>query len=232
MQTKSPMKNILLTFMLMYIALFAMAQNEKPTIDVTGSAEMEVTPNIIVLSVTLTEYEENKVKIPLERIDNDFAGVVKSSNITSDKISISNFGINSIYERKHSRESYAQKTYEITFSKTENAVSFLKNLKGIKVEYVNIVKMSHTDIEKYRLELKIEALKAAKQKAETLLNAIGNKLGKVSHIQEAQDFGSYSYRNSLTSNHLLQDDSGEYQDHEGIKRIKLRFEMSASFEIE
>jgi uncharacterized protein YggE len=231
------MRHTLLTLFLACVALATIAQNERRIIDVTGSAELEITPNIIVVSVTLKEYDDNKVKISIEKIDDDFSQAAKVSNIPFDKITISDLRVSSLEERKRGRNIYAQKTYEITFARTEDVVAFLANLKNVKADYVSIIKTSHSELERYRLELKTEALKAAKRKAEILLGSIGSKLGNVTHVTELASFRPELY----SSNSLILDNNVSFQDassldgsvdHVSIKKIKLRFEMSASFEIE
>jgi hypothetical protein len=48
-------------------------QTEKPYIEVIGSAESEINPNIIVISIRLKEYDENKVKVTLDKIEKRFS---------------------------------------------------------------------------------------------------------------------------------------------------------------
>ena len=67
-----------------FAASTAFAQIDNNTgryIDVTGSAELMVTPDIIKLSVTLREYEENKRLIDLKQIESGFIKAVKGSGL-------------------------------------------------------------------------------------------------------------------------------------------------------
>lgn len=74
------MKQILLLIILCSSVCTTQAQQER-YIEVTGSAEMEVAPDVIVILVKLREYDENKEKISLEKIDRTFMNAVAKSNI-------------------------------------------------------------------------------------------------------------------------------------------------------
>jgi len=213
----------------------AWGQTEKRYIEVMGSAETEVNPDIIVLSIRLKEYEENKEKVNLDKIERDFLNAVSKSKIGNERITLSDLTLNAVRQRKKDRDFYAQKTYEISFSKTEDVLILLDNLKPVKLDYLDIVKLSHTDIAKYRLETKIQALKAAEKKADALLNSVGAKRGKVLFIDESPDaaIGDWTPRN-MDSNFLAKMVDNETLGISEIplKKIKLRFEILAQFEIE
>lgn len=217
------------------VTFIAWGQTDKRYIEVMGSAESEVNPNIIVISVRLKEFEENKEKVTIDKIESDFLNAVTKSKIGNDRITLSDLTLNAIRQRKKDRDFYAQKTYEISFSKTEDVLILLDNLKPVKLDYLDIVKLSHTDIEKYRLETKIQALKAAEKKADALLNSVAAKRGRVLFIDESPDsaIGDWRLRN-MDSNVLynIADNETLGISEIPLKKIKLRFEILARFEIE
>jgi uncharacterized protein YggE len=207
---------------------------------VIGSAESEFTPNIIVISVRLREYNENKERLTLEKIEADFMNALTKSNISKDNIRLADVSSNVFNYYRYYKQGVdfsPQKTYEVTFSKTEEVLAFLENLKGIKIDNLSIAKLSHTEIQKYRLETKVEALKASERKAETLLTSIGSKKGKVLLIEETEDLPEWQVR-SLYSNlkvenqmYSVADDAPSGGDAP-LKKIKLRYEIKTRFEIE
>lgn len=94
------MKYILTTLFALFIAFGAMAQqpNTYPrTIQVSGSAETEIIPDEIYVTVTLKEYEKRGVgKIGLEKIKSDFLGYCKSTGLPDSTVSIASYeGFNS-----------------------------------------------------------------------------------------------------------------------------------------
>jgi hypothetical protein len=104
------MRKILTVSILTVTSFIAQAQTETPYIEVLGSAEMEVTPNIIVLAIRLKEYEENKEKVLLEKIDRDFLAAVSKSKIDKDKISLSNVRMDAFQQKRRDRDYHAEKT--------------------------------------------------------------------------------------------------------------------------
>ncbi|HPM31490.1 MAG TPA: SIMPL domain-containing protein [Chryseolinea sp.] len=230
------MKKGLLVLSLALSTLLAIAQNDKRYIEVIGSAESEINPNIIVLSIRLKEYEENKTKITLDKIEKDFLEAVNKSKIEKQNIALADLTANAISQKRRDRETYSQKTYEITFSKTDEVLLLLENLKNVKIDFLDIVKLSHTEIEKYRLEIKIQALKAAEAKADALLHAVNVKRGKPLLIQENPSYENFNQSLVLSnrSYYANADMDIEYSGTSEIalKKIKLRFEILARFEIE
>jgi uncharacterized protein YggE len=227
-------KGLLLICFSLTICLTTRGQDDKRYIIVRGSAESEVTPDIIIISVRLKEYEENKQKVTLDKIESDFTNAVTKSKINKDRIVLSDISINSVQQRRRDRDFYAQKTYNINFSKTEDVLTFLENLKSVKIDYLDIAKLSHTEIEKYRLEIKIEALKAAEKKADALLSSVGAKRGKPLLIDESPSEVTDWRPRNMDSNALykIMDNETLGISEIPLKKIKLRFEILARFEIE
>lgn len=94
---------------------------------------------------------------------------------------------------------------------------------------MNIGELKNKDMQEYRAKGKIEALKAARQKATYLVESLGQKLGNVLRIIEPEDRNYYHFQpQSAMSNVALQSyDSNP----ENFKTIKLRYQMTARFEI-
>jgi uncharacterized protein YggE len=226
------MRKILTVSILTVTSFIAQAQTETPYIEVLGSAEMEVTPNIIVLAIRLKEYEENKEKVLLEKIDRDFLAAVSKSKIDKDKISLSNVSMDAFQQKRRDRDYHAEKTYQIEFSRTTDVLTFLDNLKDVKLDYLNIAKLSHTELEKYRIDIKVQALKAAEKKADVLLSAVGSKRGKPLLIDESPD-QFRPYAQNLQSNMVYRAAAEDVSASEiPLADIKLRSEIRARFEIE
>jgi uncharacterized protein len=233
------MKLQFITAMFLTCGIYSFGQSNEGSIltnsryiDVTGSAEREIDPNQITVSIALKEYEENKSKVSIEELDKDFQSAVSKSRIEKDRISIEKLSINAITQKKRDREAFAEKVYLIKFSDSEDLMAFMKNLSGIIIERFNIVELSHTDIVKYRLELKIQALKAAENKAEQLLNAVGAKKGKALIIRELDPIQNPWMQQDLYSNTMMSVATVEEESGFSIKKINLRYEIQALFEIQ
>jgi len=81
----------------------------------------------------------------------------------------------------------------------------------------------------YRKQVKIEALKAAKVKAAYLLESLGKQVGDAISITEIIEDNGFLRSQSATSNTIMASPDNTSVDN--IKKIKLRYEMRAKFEI-
>lgn len=95
---------------------------------------------------------------------------------------------------------------------------------------VNIKRYTHSNLEKLRRELQIEALKDAKEKAESLLNSIGEALGGVLEVQEMQQPRPYQE----TRVHMIaraDESSNNYRSKVEFQQMQVTASIRAVFEI-
>jgi len=203
-------------------------------IEVTGTAKQEIEPNEIYLTVRLQEFEENKVKVTLEKLDKDFLDAVKSAGIDKSKLELANAGSQIGKIGKKDKDAFREKTYQVKLVSGTELEKFLSKIEPVKVTQVMITKLSHTDIQKITMELKIKALQAARSKAEALVKSIGSELGKPLMIRE-YDHQPYAGIN-MTANVMMRQKS-EYgdadidEDPTAFRKITLQAQVSAQFEI-
>ena len=233
------MKRIILSLAFLLAGFTVWCQNDPHYIEVVGSAELEVVPNIIILSVSLREYEVNKQKVTLEQIEKKFFAAIEKSGIDKKNVSLANVHAGSLNPRRKVRELFAQKAYSVTFSKPEQLNDFLASLDEVKPETVFIEKLSHKEMEKLRLDVKVAALKAAERKADALAEAVHVKRGKPLWIQEGQDQDQQAWQpqnsfSNVSVGYRLRKGYDEDNSIDDIpfKNIKLQFSITARFQIE
>ncbi len=208
-------------------------------IEVYGQAEEEVTPDEIYFSITLKEYmdgDEKKVKI--DKLERDLYAAVKKIGVQEEDFRIENvYGYNYDWYRKKKpqREEFlASKEYLITFSDLNQTNELLSSLDAKGIQSTNVDRYEHSKIEQYRRDLKIKALKNAKEKANYLLQGIDENLGGVLEIQEIDgDAGQppvyyRQARGMAMSSAEMDEASPEIE----FQKIKLSFRVRAVFEIE
>ena len=93
---------------------------------------------------------------------------------------------------------------------------------------MGIGELKHKDLPNYRKQGKIEALKAAREKASYLVEAMGQKLGEVIRIVEPAS----SYVSPYSLYQAQSNVSMGTAATEQYRVIKLRYEMTARFAIE
>ena len=122
----------------------------------------------------------------------------------------------------------------MNLNKETNFLKLVEDLNEKWVENIRIASKKNKDIQKYRKDVKIEAVKAAKEKATYLLESVGEHIGSVISIEEIPENNNYWYGNTnLLSNSIINHNATNNNDDEvkNVASIKLRYEIKAKFEI-
>jgi len=205
-------------------------------IEVTGSAELNVDPDEVILIIGIEEYwkeefEKNtdpknyRTKIKIEEIEKDLLSNLTDLGISKEQIKITDMGN---YWRYRGKDFLISKHYEISLHDLDQVTQITKiNIKGIN--YLTIGELKNKSLTEFRKQVKIEALRAAHDKADYLLNSINKKVGDPIQIIEENNENNYWRPQSMTSNTIMStpDNSGI----EDFRKIKLRYEIKVRYEI-
>lgn len=215
--------------LLLSFSLSAQEEFKEHFIEVTGTADREIEPNEIYVMIRLKEFEENRQKTSLEKIEKDFFKAVKAAGIDRSRVELAGAGSDLEKFRRRDKESFREKVFQIKLTTAEELDKFIRELSPVAVDSLNITRLHHSDYEKIRLELKIEALKAARDKAQALLQSIGADLGKPLMVR---DFDFPQPYMEMNANVRMKMDS-EQDDQEPIafRKIKMQAQITAQFEI-
>jgi len=205
-------------------------------IEVTGTAMQEVEPNEIFVNVRLREFEENKEKVTLEKLDKEFLDALKESGIDRSRIELASAGSQLGRIGRKDKDAFREKTYQLKLTSGAELEKFLVKIEPVKVMQVAITKVSHSESQKLRMELKIKALQAARTKAEALVKSIGSEIGKPLMIREFEEQPYHQpYPNVGWSNVMLKDEyqanAGQEPDPTAFRKITLQAQVTAQFEI-
>lgn len=221
------------------------ADNNK-FIEVTGSAEMEVQPDEIVFTIKYSEYwkeefEKGKVytdyvtKISIEEIENSVFAELKSVGITKEQMILSDATSSSIWvsEGKGFRKSKTISIILKDFGKV-NEIMYTVKTKG--VNYMSISELKNKDITNFRKQVKIEAIKAAKEKANYLLQSVGENIGKLLTVVELDNSNNNNYyypmrQQNSYSNSIMTSSVTTSDNEVNVKKIKLKYEVKVKYEI-
>lgn len=226
------MKSKLLIFILFAIPVVASAQEppqKDPYIEVTGRADIEIEPNEIFLLIRLKEFEENRQKTALEQLDKDFLNALKQAGIDRSRLELADVGSSLDKIRKKEKDAFREKTYQLKLTSATELEKVIVSLEPVKVDFVDIIRLSHSDIEKINLDLKVRALQAAKAKAELLAKSIGASVGKPLMVRE-WEFEARPM--DMMANVRMQSfDADQQQQPTAFRKIKLQSQITAQFEI-
>lgn len=155
-------------------------------IEVTGKAETEISPDLIYIKILINE-KDNKSKTPLADRENTMLSKLKEIGIDINKdLLIKDISSNFKYYWLTKSEILLSKEYQLLVRDGKTASKVFIELENIGISTVSIDRLDNSNIQKYRKEVKIDAVKAAKEKAESLANAIGQDIGRAIYIQELE----------------------------------------------
>lgn len=230
-------KVFLLAVALLTWSLVADAQeSEGRYIEVTGSSEIDVVPDEIHFLITIKEYwaeefdgkskeEDYRTKVPLEWIEKDLRRALRKAGIADEAIRTQEIGD---HWRQRGKEFLIGKQLDIRLTDFEQINSLVRRVDTKGIESMHLGELKHKDLPAYRKQGKIEALKAAREKAAYLVEAMGQKLGEVVHIIEPAENDISRYLPFQAHSNVKMGTATAEQ----YRVIKLRYEMTARFAIE
>ncbi|WP_343305070.1 SIMPL domain-containing protein [Chitinophaga niabensis] len=234
---------VLLMGLFMTATSFAQTTDNKPPvkkIEVTGTAEMEITPDEITINITLREYYKNKTnKVGITTLEAQLQKAVQDAGISKENFTIGNvFGYNydQWWKKKKTTEDFlARKQYVLKVNRLDKINGILAAVDEEGIESVNIASFNSSKMEEYRKQVKTNALKAAKAKAEYLLSAIDEKIGGVIEIQEFNNDQYSDVRPEAANMRMFAKadaaGAGVPDSNIDVKTIKIRAEIRAVFGI-
>ena len=241
-------KNIMRTILLIVyttITFTSFSQTGKNFIDqnfieVTGKAEMEIVPNEIYLRILVNE-KDFKGKKSLMEIEKSMKNKLTEIGIDiSKKLAIKDMTSNFRNYWLKSSTIISTKEYQLIVNNAKTAGQVFKGLESIGISNISIDKIEHSEIQKYRTEVKVNAIRAAKQKANSLTSAIDQSVGKAIYIQEInnQAFRGLQGQVAGLSNIVVRgygfSDKQKLKQEPNIEfeKIKLEYSILVRFEIE
>lgn len=207
---------------------------------VTGSADMEVVPNEFNVIVSIQEFYEKGKKVKLQTIQENLSAELDSMGIRKEDISIDEFGAYNRYWWYYYNRQDLLRSMQVTVKlhDIQSLGKFMTDVTTKGIYNITMGKMSHSDIRKFRLQVKSDALKAAREKAEFLLDGMGKKLGDVITIEEVAGtpenaylygwYGRMDYSNTISP----MEGSGDVgEPNWQSNTLMLHYEVKAEFEI-
>jgi uncharacterized protein YggE len=232
---------IILALSILGINTFAQTTPTPPrkTIAVTGTAEMEIVPDEIYVSITLQEYKENGNKVVMETLEKLFREVVNTMKIDAKNLTIEgSYGYRNYIPKKHKqKEFFLSKTYQLKMSELSKYNELIDRLEDEGISNVYISRTHHSKMEELKKQLKINAIKAAKEKAGYLLTAINEQLGETLEVNEQVNNEYFPMYNNMRANVNMKvmgssDSNGSSEELAiEMKTIKITCQISVVFAI-
>ena len=227
----------LFALLLMSVNLFAQVQESfkgEHFIEVSGIAETEIAPNEITFLIILREFEENKAKVQLEKLDQDFLKALQSAGIDKKRLTLADAGSKLSRVTKKDKDAFREKSYQLVLNSAAEVEKFLEKLEPVQVSYLTITRVHHTDLEKIKLDTKIKALQAAKAKADALLKGIGAEVGNPLMVREWEQEPVQPYEMNYNVRMMKAEqgmDAAQETPATEFKKMRVRAHVTAQFQI-
>ena len=211
---------------------FAQAVDLRRKIDVIGTAEQEVTPDIINVSISLQEYINGRNKVTIDVLENQLEAAIKDAGIAKEDFTISNVSAyNNTYQKKKNPDFLASKQYSIKFRDLNKFDQVLAKVDPKGIQSTNIDSYDYSKINDLKRQLKIKALLDAKDKAGYLLASIGDKVGDAITISDNDNSNYPAPRAVMFKSMAVSAPVSTPESDIDVKKIKLNFQINATFEI-
>ena len=231
-------------FILMAAVLIFTVSHSQPvanpypkTITVNGSAEMEIVPDEIYVMVDLKEYEKKgQGKVSIDKIRQDFLTAVRSLGLPDSSVTVAAYdGYNGnpwLRKKNKKVELLASITYQVKLKTAAQVDQLVDKLDDNATSNFYISSTSHSKLAEFRKNLKIQAVKAAKEKAGYLAEAINEQVGVAVTINEPNEYYQPYYNrvaNTMMKVQSVEMDQAADQPQADFKKMKLRYDVTVVF---
>lgn len=198
------------------------------TIEVVGSAFVELEPDQVFVSLTLKDYYANGKIITIDKSEIEVKKLLTSLCVDIKNLSVVNvYGYMTYSDGANNGSYQSRKTYRIKFEDISKVSEFISKIDKSFIESINIDESSHSDLSEHYKYVRSQAIKSAKDKACDLLQGFGEKCGKALKVEELQ----------LNGGTDLSQPNVRYQQHDGpdngseTQKIKVAYQVKVVFEI-
>lgn len=205
---------------------------DKRFIEVTGTASRQVTPDRIFLAITLKNQVLNRQQVTVQQQEELLKQLLLRNKIDLSLLTLADANADILFSRKKTTEYELKKEFVLQLATAEQVTRVTQELQAAHLGELAITKTEYSKIESLQKEVRIAAIKAAKEKADYLLLALGEQTDRPLEIQEVQGnvFMRAPISNRLLSN-SLGDEPEEQSTETSFSKIQVKFSYSVKFGI-
>jgi len=227
-----------LTIIFMFLFFSVFAQDGKNFIDqnyieVTGKGEMEISPDKIYIQIIINE-SDNKGKESVEMLEKKMLAKLQTIGVDLKK-DFSVKDINSNFKNYWLKKTdiFTSKEYQLIVHTAPVAGRVFRELEALGISNISITNVDHSEIEKFKKEVKIKAIKDAQDKAISLATAIGQTAGRALYVRENESFYPMMAKANgpiMIRGVASMDESYSEPDIE-FEKIKIEYSVQVNFEL-
>lgn len=195
---------IVVAALLMASPLFAQQKTflDQPYIEVTGRAEMEVAPDEIYVRITIDE-QDSKGKTTVLQQEKDMVRRLKDLGIDVDKKLV----VQDMMNAQLKKDVATSKSYMLEVNSATQLAHVFQALQTIGISDAAVERTDVSNMDELRQQVRGASAKAARQNAEILAAALGQKVGKAIFVQD-NSYYSRPYSNVVLTRTMKVADAG------------------------
>jgi len=195
---------IVMAALLMASPLFAQQKTflDQPYIEVTGRAEMEVAPDEIYVRITINE-QDSKGKTTVLQQEKDMVRRLKDLGIDVDKKLV----VQDMMNAQLKKDVATSKSYMLEVNSATQLAHVFQALQTIGISDAAVERTDVSNMDELRQQVRGASAKAARQNAEILAAALGQKVGKAIFVQD-NSYYSRPYSNVVLTRTMKVADAG------------------------
>ncbi len=186
------MKLLISISILCFTSLYAQSQQknfiDQPYIEVKGSADTLVTPDLLYMDITISE-EDSKGRSSVEELEKQMLSELEKLSIDLEKqLFVADASSNFKSYFLSGQKVLKTKHYNLLVYKASTLGEVLKRLQSIGIANINLGKTEYSKIDDLQTHVKAKAVQGAKLSAEAMTKALDQKLGKAIYISESNSY--------------------------------------------
>lgn len=224
--------------------------DDRPKINVTGEAVVNVKPDKIVVSFGIETWDAEIMLAKQKNSDilKKAVAAITQCGVREKEIQTDHLSIEPRYKDDYRKTDFlgyfVRNTFVVTLSETEKVEELVTKVLEAGVNYIHGVDFQTTEFKKYREQARELALKAAKEKAEKMAAVLGQTIGGPVQISENSSGSPWWYysswwgggygRHQGMSQNVAQNvagGSGEISDTMALGKLSIRANVSVTFEL-
>jgi uncharacterized protein YggE len=195
-----------------------LAVNQMPTINVTGTAEIQVVPDVVRFSLRVSKSDKN-LQIAKTQNDANLAKIIaltKRFQIDSKDVKTDFISVKEKFDRVKQTDDTeyinvfagytVSKTVVIKLTDLTKFEEFFSEIVKVGVTEFSNVSFESSEIRKHKDRARAMAIRAAREKADAMAKELGQSVGKAVSIEEKDIDGYRSPSANFSSNSFSIDD--------------------------
>lgn len=224
----------LIITLICFSTAYLKAQNTINKIEVVGQAEIEVVPDYFEYNINLQEYykTENE-KVSIEILEKGLVKAVEEIGLKKENLTINSVNGNRRYSPDNKPTNFLEsRNYILRINSINDINNLLQKLDKMGLVNTSINKKTSKKKNEYEKELRKKAVNDARQKATSIAESLGKKIGDVILISEYNFSGlSLDLEEVILNLKTNNVGYGNFRTDIDVERIKLSYQIKITFQM-